>query len=279
MELSAGCGLIGCLPMGIRHFDFVVIGGGSAGYAAARTAREKFENVAIIEDSETLGGLCILRGCMPSKTLIYSAEVLHLAREGAIFGLNVPKAEVDMKALHRRKVETIEDFASYRKGQLESDRFHLIRDSALFTDEKTVMLKRSGEQITADYFMVATGSVVNTPDVRGLRGTPHWTSDDVLDLDFLPESVIVLGGGTVACEMAQFLKRVGTKVIQIQRSSIILKETSEDAAKVIMEAFLSEGIDLHTDTDLESVGKEGEEYVVRFTKNGEAPRSPRRPSF
>lgn len=255
--------------MEVRHFDYVVIGGGSAGYAAARTARQKFESVAIIEDGGELGGLCILRGCMPSKTLIYSAEVLHLAKEGRKFGLDIPEAGVDMKALHERKLVTIDDFASYRREQLESDRFTLIRDRAVFVDERTVSLANSGDKVTADFFMIATGSVVNTPDVPGLRDTSHWTSDEVLDLDFLPESVIVLGGGIVACELAQFLNRVGTKVTQIQRSARILKEASEEASAVVMEAFRDEGIDLHTDTDLKSVEKEGERFVVRFTKDGE----------
>jgi pyruvate/2-oxoglutarate dehydrogenase complex dihydrolipoamide dehydrogenase (E3) component len=255
--------------MEARHFDFVVIGGGSAGYAAARTARESFENVAIVEEGGELGGLCILRGCMPSKTLIYSAEVLHLAKEGKKFGLSIPEAAVDMQVLHQRKLATIEGFASYRQEQLGSDRFHLIRDRAVFVDGKTVSLASSGEKITADFFLIATGSVVNTPAIPGLRETPHWTSDDVLDLDFLPQSVIVLGGGIVACELAQFLNRVGTKVIQIQRSTRILKECSPESAEVVMQVFRNEGIDLHTGTELKSVAKEGEEYIVHFTENGE----------
>jgi pyruvate/2-oxoglutarate dehydrogenase complex dihydrolipoamide dehydrogenase (E3) component len=256
--------------METNHFDYVVIGGGSAGYAAARTARESFESVAIIEDAETLGGLCILRGCMPSKTLIYSAEVLHLAKEGAKFGLKVEGAEMNMAALHRRKLDVIGDFTSYRRGQLESDRFHLIRDRAFFVDDRTVGLARSGGRITADHFMIATGSVVNTPDIPGLRETPHWISDDVLDLDFLPESVIVLGGGVVACELAQFLCRIGSRVTQIQRSPRILSDGSAEASEVVMKAFRDEGIALHTDTALETVRKEGNEYVVRFAEGGEA---------
>ncbi len=256
--------------METRHFDYVVIGGGSAGYAAARTAREKFDNVAIIEDAEELGGLCILRGCMPSKTLIYSAEVLHLAKEGAKFGLDIPEAKADMKAMHARKLVTIDDFSSYRKEQLESERFHLIRDRAVFVGDRTVALAASGDLVTADHFMIATGSVVNTPDVRGLRETPHWTSDDVLDLDFLPESVIVLGGGIVACEMAQFLNRVGSRVIQIQRSGRILKEASAGASEVLMQVFRDEGIQLHTGTHLGSVAREGDEFVVCFTEDGKS---------
>lgn len=253
-----------------RHFDFIVIGGGSAGYAAARTARESFENVAIIDDAEELGGLCILRGCMPSKTLIYSAEVLHHARHGEKFGLKIPQASVDMAALHQRKLRTIDEFASYRRDQLQSDRFHLIRDRATFADEESVILSRSGERITADYFMIATGSVVNTPKVPGLHETPHWTSDDVLELDFLPESVIVLGAGVVACELAQFLRRIGSRVIQIQRSPSILTEASPEAAAVVTRAFLDEGIELHTCTQLTQVEKTAEGVTVTFMKEGKS---------
>ena len=253
-----------------QHFDYVVIGGGSAGYAAARTARERFAKVAIIDDAEELGGLCILRGCMPSKTLIYSAEVLHLAREGVKFGLNIPEAKADMRALHTRKLAVIGEFSAYRKEQLESDRFHLIRDRAMFVDERTVSLTRGGGLVTADHFLIATGSSVKTPDIPGLRETPHWTSDEVLDLDFLPESVIILGGGVVACELAQFLNRIGSRVTQIQRSPRILKECSVEAAGVIMEAFRDEGIALHTDTELESVAREGDEFIVRFSQAGKA---------
>ncbi len=252
-----------------RHYDYIVIGGGSAGYAAARTARESFDDVAVIEDGEKLGGLCILRGCMPSKTLIYSAEVLHLAQEADKFGLKIPEARADMGALHQRKLGIIEEFASYRRDQLQSDRFTLIRDRAEFVDESTLRLAGTGEHVTADHFLIATGSTVNTPDVPGLRDTPHWTSDDILDLDFLPESVIVLGGGIVACELAQFLSRVGSKVTQIQRSARILKEGSAESAEVVMKAFSDEGIDLHTDTELKSVKKDGGEYVVTFEKGGE----------
>lgn len=255
--------------METRHFDFVVIGGGSAGYAAARTARESMDKVAIIDEAEELGGLCILRGCMPSKTLIYSTEVLHLAQHGEKFGLNIPRAAVDMAALHRRKQAVIEDFASYRRGQLESERFTLIRDRASFVDERTIVLKNSGERITADFFMVATGSVVNTPDIPGLRDTLHWTSDDVLELDFLPESVIVLGGGIVACELAQFLRRAGSRVVQVQRGERLLKDASPEASAVVGRVFLDEGIELHVGTTLKSVRRDGNGISVEFSQGGQ----------
>ena len=98
-----------------QEFDFIVIGGGSAGYAAARTARAFCEKIAIVDGAKTLGGLCILRGCMPSKTLIYAAEVLHNAQAVKTFGLDIPSAKVNIKALHARKKKIIGEFSDYRQ--------------------------------------------------------------------------------------------------------------------------------------------------------------------
>jgi pyruvate/2-oxoglutarate dehydrogenase complex dihydrolipoamide dehydrogenase (E3) component len=254
--------------MSRTHFDYIVIGGGSGGYAAARTARETRDHVAIIDGADTLGGLCILRGCMPSKTLIYSAEVLHLAQEGKKFGLTIPEASVDMAALHQRKLATIEEFSEYRQEQLASDRFTLFRNRATFIDANTVELD-DGTRLTADHFMIATGSVVSVPPVDGLKDVPYWTSDQVLDLDFLPEKIIVLGGGIVACELAQFLRRVGSEVIQIQRSPHILKEMSPEAATVIEAAFRDEGIQLYTDTALEKITHSEGSFTVKFKQAGQ----------
>ncbi len=250
-----------------NSFDYIVIGGGSGGYAAARTARETCEHVAIVDCAPTLGGLCILRGCMPSKTLIYSAEVLHLAQLADKFGLDIPESKVDMARLHKRKLDTIQEFAEYRQEQLESDRFTLFRNRAKFIDENTIELD-DGTRLRADHFMIATGSVVSEPPVPGLADVPYWTSDDILDLDFLPEKIIVLGGGIVACELTQFLRRVGSEVIQIQRSPHILKETSPEAAEVIEQQLISEGVELYTGTALEAISHSDDGFTVDFTHDG-----------
>ena len=149
--------------MEIEEFDYIVIGGGSGGYAAARTAREVLDRVAIIDGAEELGGLCILRGCMPSKTLIYSAEVLHLAQQGEKFGLKIPEARADLAALHQRKLETIGEFSEYRQGQLESDRFTLFRDRATFIDENTVELT-DGRRLRAQNFMAVSYTHLDAAD-------------------------------------------------------------------------------------------------------------------
>lgn len=255
--------------MNENHFDYIVIGGGSGGYAAARTAREVCERVAIVDSANELGGLCILKGCMPSKTLIYSAEVLHLAKQDKAFGLSIPEAGVDMPTLHERKLRTIAEFADYRKEQLESDRFTLFRNKARFVDPKTIELD-DGTQLTAKKIMIATGSTVASPSIPGLSEAPFWTSDDILDLDFIPEKIIVLGGGIVACELAQFLRRIGSKVIQIQRSPHILKDASPEAATVIEAQFRKEGIELYTGTQLKNIEHDEKGFRVEFSQGDKA---------
>lgn len=245
----------------------IVIGGGSAGYAAARTAKALGKTVAVVDGAKELGGLCILAGCMPSKTLLWSTEILHLAQRGKEFGLKIPEARVDMKALQARKKKIIGEFAEYRAGQLTSGKYDLFRSRAKFVDAHAVELA-DGTRLHGEKFVVATGSRVSVPAVPGLAETPFWTSDDILNLDTLPESVIVLGGGIVACELAQFLRRAGARVIQIQRGAQLLKEHSPEAAGVIAETFREECVELFTGTTITGVSGDESGVTVKFTHAG-----------
>ena len=116
----------------MRSYDFVCVGGGSAGFNAARTAVSLGLKSAIIDGAKELGGLCILRGCMPSKTLLYMSDVLHLAQRAKTFGLKVPFARADLAAMQARKKKIIREFADYRLQALQTGRFDLIRDHARF---------------------------------------------------------------------------------------------------------------------------------------------------
>lgn len=248
-------------------YDFVAIGGGSAGFNAARVASALGKRVAVVDGARELGGLCILRGCMPSKTLIYSAEVLHLAQHGRDFGLRVGNAQADMPSLHARKRRIIADFAGHRQRQLRGGSFDLIRGQATFVDPYTLRVGR-GRLIKARSFLIGTGSRVSVPPVPGLAQTPFWTSDDVLELDAVPSSVLVLGGGIVACELAQFLARVGSRVCLVQRSGTLLRNLPEDAARVVQRALEDEGIEVLTGTELRSVHQAKGGVSVVFKQGG-----------
>lgn len=246
-----------------RHYDFVAIGGGSAGFNAARMARRFCTRVAIIDGAAELGGLCILRGCMPSKTLIYVSENQHHAAHGARLGLNLHAGVPDMAAVRARKRRIIGDFAAHRVRQLESGQYELLRRHARFTGPNELALD-DGSRVTADRILIGTGSKVGWPMIPGLRAAKPWTSDEVLELDFLPPSVIVLGGGVVACELAQYLARMGSRVTQVQRSAHVLRSQSPEAGAVVAQAFRDEGIELFTNTILERVEFDGAEFAVTF---------------
>ncbi len=251
----------------MKSYDFLVLGGGSAGFNAARVAASLGLRTAIVDGAKELGGLCILRGCMPSKTLLYMAEVLHLAQKGKTFGLKIPSARADMKAIHARKKKIIGEFATYRQQALASAQFDVIRAHASFVDPHTIALS-DGRSVRAKHILIGTGSKISTLAVPGLAETKCWTSDDVLDLDFIPPSVIVLGGGIVACELAQFLNRIGTRVTLVQRSPNILRDHSEAASAVIQEALVDEGIELFAGTQLQRITPAPRGVSVEFLHDG-----------
>ena len=251
-------------------YDVAILGGGSAGYAAARTAAGAGLKTIVIEGGEEVGGLCILRGCMPTKALLYAAEVMHLASHPEPWGIRAGKVGFDFKKVMARKNALIEDFADYRVKQLNSRKFKFIQANARFVDAHTVELHTqvwssgfsrpeppeggtpSGhpQKLTAAHFIIATGSRVAAPPLPSLREAGYITSDDALALKRLPESLIVLGGGAIACEFAQFFARFGVKVTLIQRSEHILKEFDADAAAEIEKVFRREGIKVFTGTKL-----------------------------
>jgi len=249
------------------HFDFLAIGGGSAGFNAARAACRHSDRVAIVDGASALGGLCILRGCMPSKTLLHVADVLHQARQSAQLGLRIPEAAADMPAVLARKRRIIGEFADFRRQQLEAGPFTLLRSHARFIGPNELTLN-DGTHLTADRILIGTGSQVAWPAIPGLRESKPWTSDEVLELDFVPESVIVLGGGVVACELAQYLARIGARVIQIQRARQLLKTAGPQASAAVARALRADGVDLFTDTQLRRVSFDGSHFEALFEHQG-----------
>jgi len=251
------------------EFDVVVLGGGSAGYAAARTTVAAGLKTAVIDGAHELGGLCILRGCMPTKALMQSAEVRHLAERAGEFGVKTGKVGHDFAQVMARKARLISEFAEYRRGQLSDGRFELIHAQGRFLDPQTVVVEGAeGRRLTARHFVVATGSQAVAPPVPGLTEVGYWTSDDAVGLSRLPKAIVVLGGGAVAVEFAQFFARMGTRVTMIQRSEQILREADADAAKVLEGVLVKEGIELFTGTRMLSVERSGPKKVVHFEHTG-----------
>ena len=228
----------------MNEFDFVVIGGGSAGYAAARTAAAEGLRTVVIDGAVELGGLCILRGCMPSKTLIESANRLQEMREAAEFGLRAEHISFDGAKIIERKKRLIAEFAKYRSEQLEQGKFELIRGHAHFVGahELDVRLHSGATQtVRARATVITTGSVIRHPDIPGLAEAAPLVSDDVLDNPAPPKSLLVLGAGPVALEMAHYHTALGAQVTVIQRSKQILSSMDRDVADAVQRGMERHG--------------------------------------
>ncbi len=249
-------------------YDVAVLGGGSAGYAAARTAVAAGLRTVVIEGGTEVGGLCILRGCMPTKALLYAAEVLHLASHAGTWGIRAENVGFDFAKVMARKNTLIKEFADERRAQLTGGKFKFIRVNARFLDPHSVALS-NGEPLTAAHFVIATGSTVGPSPLPQLREVGYLTSDDVLTLTQLPQSLIVLGGGAVAVELAQFFARFGVHVTLLQRSGHLLREFDTDAATEIEKIFRRDGIEVFTNTELIDARREGQRKTVSFQHHGQ----------
>lgn len=253
--------------MQVYDFDAVVIGAGSAGYAAARTLAAGGASTAVLEGGREVGGLCILRGCMPTKALLHAAELRQAIREAADWGITTGEVAVDVARLFAKKDELIADFAGYRRQQLERGQFEFIRADGRFVDAHTLALT-DGRTLSAAHFVIATGSTVAPPPVPGLAEIGYLTSDDALRLTALSKSLIVLGGGAVAVEFAQFFRRFGTEVTLIQRGPHLLRDADEDVARELEKALRREGIEIYTDTRLRSAAAADGRRRIRFEHVG-----------
>ncbi len=249
-------------------FDVAVIGGGSAGYAAARTAAALGARTVVIEGGAEVGGLCILRGCMPSKSLLESAHRWYDIKRAREFGLEVKPVEVHMECIQERKKHLIGEFAAYRQKQLRKGKFTFIRGYASFLDAETLLIERGRkkELLTASTFIVATGSVITRIPVLGLWETGCLTSDTALDMETIPKRLAVLGGGVIAVELGQFFARVGSKTTILQRSKRIVRNYDPDVSAETERALKAEGIDVRTGVKLLEVKATGKGKKILFQR-------------
>jgi len=254
------------------NFDFLIIGGGSAGYAAARTAVTLGLKTCVVDGAEVLGGLCILRGCMPSKTLLESASRFSTMRRAREFGLRAGGLEVVGPEILARKRKLIGEFAAYRQGQLTAGKFELVRGHARFADPHTVEvnLREGGtRRIAAKTFLLATGSVVSNAPLPALNEIACWTTDDALESPEVPASIIVLGGGATAVESATYYAGLGREVTLIQRSGQLLKGTDADLAAALASGLRERGVKVFMNTRLVGAQRTPDRKRITFEHGGE----------
>lgn len=244
-----------------KQYDLVVIGGGSGGYAAAKTAAAQDLKVAVVDGSEELGGLCILRGCMPTKALLETANRMRAIREAGEFGIKVGEATVDLDALRERKTRLIDDFQHYRVQGLEKGNFDLIRGHGRFLSAHEIAVEGHGT-LKAKAVIVATGSTERIPEVPGLADSPYWTSDDIVDLPRLPESVVVVGTGAVGMESAFLFQGLGSRVTIVSRSRPLVSGVDPALSAAMEKRCRDLEIEIVYDRSLSEVRHDGSKFSV-----------------
>ncbi len=248
-------------------YDLIVIGGGSAGHAAARTAAVLGLNCALIQPPGQLGGLCILRGCMPSKTLIETANRMRAIRDASRFGIDVPDPVLNIEKLRSRLAELTGDFRNYREKEMTTADYKLIRGTASFTSSHEITLAEDGSKISASAFIIATGSKPEVPPIEGLDKTPFWTSDDLVQLPDLPADIVIIGSGAIGMEAAHLLEGFGVKVTVVVRGERILSHNDPDISKAIEAESRELGIEILTNTAITSAAYLDGKFKL-ITKDG-----------
>jgi len=202
-----------------RDFDVIVIGCGTAGSKAAATAAGLGARVLAVDSADELGGLCILRGCMPTKTLLETAHRLHDVRDAERFGIRVAPPALEFGAHMERMRRLVARFQRAKVGGVERGGYALARAPARFVDPHTIEV--GGEPRRARAVVIATGSKVRDLPVAAPEWARVYTSDDMFELEAPPARTLVLGGGAVGLEFAQWLARVGSRVTLASRSPLL----------------------------------------------------------
>jgi pyruvate/2-oxoglutarate dehydrogenase complex dihydrolipoamide dehydrogenase (E3) component len=230
-----------------RQFDAIIVGAGQAGPPLAGRLTAAGQTVAVIE-RKLVGGTCVNYGCIPTKTLVASAHAAHVARRGAEYGVNVGggtgEVTVDMAKVKARKDVIMLDDRHGVESWLEGmDGCTLIRGHARFEDPHTIRV--DDEVLRADRIFLNVGGRAIVPDIPGLEEVEYLTNVGILDLDVLPEHLVIVGGSYIALEFAQMYRRFGAHVTVVEKGPRLTSREDEDVSAAIKEILEAEGIDIH----------------------------------
>ncbi|HEX2666362.1 MAG TPA: FAD-dependent oxidoreductase [Candidatus Acidoferrum sp.] len=258
---------------GVERYEILVIGSGEAGKHLTWTMAQAGHRTAVVE-RKYIGGSCPNIACLPSKNVIRSAKANWFARHGAEYGIQRGAVSTDMKGVLNRKRKMVEGEVQFHLDRFKATGAELIKGEARFVAPKTVevQLNQGGRRMIAgDRVFLDLGSRSIIPGISGLAAAKPMTHVEALDLDRLPEHVIVLGGGYVGLELAQALRRFGSEVTLIERSRQIAAAEDHDVAQALLENFTSEGIEVLLDTRVRNVeGLSGEKVrIVAENSHGE----------
>lgn len=219
----------------MKKFDLIVIGSGSGLDVANAAATEKGFKVAIFE-KDKLGGTCLNRGCIPSKLLIHSADIIEIIKKADVFGITVKDYTIDFQQIVNRVNKIVNTESNeIKKGLQASKNPQLFLQECKFIGEK--ILIANDKIITSDTILIASGTRPNIPNIKGLKNVEYITSNEALRLKQQPKSLTIIGGGYIACELAHFFGSLGTKINIIQRNDLLIPNEDTDISTRLTNIF------------------------------------------
>jgi pyruvate/2-oxoglutarate dehydrogenase complex dihydrolipoamide dehydrogenase (E3) component len=248
-------------------YDAIIIGTGQSGPALARRLAAAGRKVAIIE-RKLFGGTCVNTGCTPTKTLVASAYIAHAARHAADYGVTIEGAvSVDMKAVKARKDAVVAVFRDGVERSLKSLQGCTVYEGhGRFIAEKEVAV--NGSELAADQIFINVGARAAIPPIPGLDQVPYLTNSSMMDIDFLPSHLIILGGSYVGLEFAQVYRRFGSEVTVIEFGPRLISREDQDVSQAVAGFLDEEGIDVRVSSEIVGVGKQGKSIVAKVKSSG-----------
>jgi len=248
----------------MKRISVTVVGGGVGGYSAALRAARLGADVTLIE-KENLGGVCLNKGCIPSKVLLHSASIYHEVKRASLFGLSTEKLKIDLSAVLVRKKAVVERLRAGVASLLRNGNIKVVRGTAAFSDANTMTILETGEVLSADKFILATGSVPVRLSIEGSDEVGLLTSDDLLSPESLPASLLIIGGGYIGVELGQFYSRLGVNVTIVEMQDRIISTEDEEISRALEASLSKEGMSIFTSSAAEKIGKDGENKNVTIS--------------
>ena len=243
----------------------IIIGAGPGGYETALLAAKRGVEVILVE-AGPVGGTCLNEGCIPTKAFCKNAEVLDGLREAAAFGVTDLSYGFDFKTVVDRKNAVVEQLRGGVEGLLGHKLISLVRGKASFKDEHTVVV--DSVEYTADYIIIATGSVSASLPIPGSDLPGILTSKEILDIEQIPQRLCVIGGGVIGLEFASIFRSFGSEVTVLEYCKDILPRFDTDLAKRLKQSLGKRGIDIQTQAQVTSISESEGSYTVSFTRKG-----------
>lgn len=251
-------------------YQVAIIGGGPAGYTAAETAGKAGLSVVLFE-KQSLGGVCLNEGCIPTKTLLYSAKTYDSARHASKYAVNVAEASFDLSKIIARKQKVVRKLVLGVKGKLTANNVTIVNGEASIIDKNHILC--GDETYECDNLLLCTGSETFIPPIPGVDAVPYWTHRDALDNKELPESLAVIGGGVIGMEFASFFNSLGVEVTVIEMLDEILGGMDKELSAMLRVEYAKRGIKFMLGTKVvslnESLSEERQAQVEVSYENAE----------